>query len=328
MPNILIMPTTLRHRPGRYREILGQAGFTPIDPAGTGKLSASDLHATLPEADALLAWGAPITAEMIALAPRLRVIARAGTGIDAVDVAAASARRIAVSNTPGANAESVAEQTFALLLALTRNVLDNDRTVRAGGWDRRPGRPLRGTTLGIVGPGRIGRAVARRAIAFGMRVLASGRDGQSGGPLADAGIERIASGRPAGRVGRRQPASEPDRRDPRPVRPPCLRPDAPGALFLNTARGGLVVERDLIESLASGHLGGAGLDVQELEPPAPDNPLLALPNVVFSPHVGAVDRDALDRMAEQAADCVVALYRGRWPEGFVINEEIRSCWQW
>src|SRR5438067_1376627 len=148
MPNILIMPTPLRHRPGRYREILDAAGYTPIDPPGTGKLSEDDLLSTLPNSDALLAWGAPITAEMIAGAPRLRAIARAGSGHDAVDLAAATARRIAVSITPGANSESVAEQVFALLLALTRNIVGNDRSVRAGGWDRTAVRPLRGTTLG------------------------------------------------------------------------------------------------------------------------------------------------------------------------------------
>src|SRR5512135_1081723 len=175
MPNILIMPTPLRHRPGRYRELLGRAGFTPIDPPGAGKLSEADLRAALPESDALLAWGGPVTAEMIARASRLRVIARAGAGYDPVDLAAATARRIAVAVTPGANAESVAEQVFALLLALTRDVLGNDRSIRAGVWDRKAVRPLRGTTLGVVGLGRSGRAVARRALAFGMRVVAAGR---------------------------------------------------------------------------------------------------------------------------------------------------------
>src|SRR5262249_50717640 len=154
MPNILIMPTPLRHRPGRYRALLDAAGFTPIDPPGTGKLSEDDLRATLPESDALLAWGAPITVAMMVSAPRLRAIARAGAGHDAVDLAAATARRIAVTTAPGANAESVAEQVFALLLALARRVIPNDRSVRAGGWDRRPVRPLRGTTLGVVGLGR------------------------------------------------------------------------------------------------------------------------------------------------------------------------------
>jgi phosphoglycerate dehydrogenase-like enzyme len=101
-----------------------------------------------------------------------------------------------------------------------------------------------------------------------------------------------------------------------------------GALFINTARGGLVVEDDLIESLKSGHLGGAGLDVLSSEPSRPDNPLLSMPNVVFSPHVAGVDAAALDDMAEQAARCVIGLYRGDWPEGCVLNEELRSSWRW
>jgi phosphoglycerate dehydrogenase-like enzyme len=324
LPNILIMPTPLRHRPGRYREILGQAGFTPIDPPGAEKLTERDLHAALPEADALLAWGAPITAEMIARAPRLRAIARAGAGIEAVDLHAASARRIVVSNTPGANAESVAEQTFALLLALTRNVLDNDRMVRAGGWTRRPARPLRGATLGIVGLGRIGRAVARRALAFGMRVLGSSR---GAGPVPEAVERRTLDELLAeSDVVSLHLSLTPETRGLFDAR--AFARMRPGALFLNTARGGLVVERDLVAGLASGHLGGAGLDVQESEPPAPGNPLLSLPNVLFSPHVGAIDTDALDRMAEQAARCVVALYQGGWPEDCVVNPELRPSWRW
>ena len=173
MPNILIMPTPLRHRPGLFRMLLEEAGFTLLDPPGTSKLSESDLRAALPESDALLAWGGPLTAEMMACAPRLRVIARTGAGYDAVDLAAATARSIAVTVTPGANAESVAEQTFALLLALARNVVGNDRSIRRGDWDRgQTVRPLRGTTLGVVGLGRCGRAVAECALAFGMRVVA------------------------------------------------------------------------------------------------------------------------------------------------------------
>src|SRR4029079_7483270 len=126
----------------------------------------------MPEADALLAGGDPVTARMIAVAPRLRAIARAGVGYESVDIPSATARKIPVAITPGANNASVAEQVFALLLALTRNVLVLDQSIRAGGWDRREVRPLRGTTIGIVGLGRIGRSVAVRAAAFGMRVVA------------------------------------------------------------------------------------------------------------------------------------------------------------
>jgi phosphoglycerate dehydrogenase-like enzyme len=327
MPNILIMPTPLRHRPGRYRSLLDAAGFRLIDPPGTGRLSADDLSASLPESDALLAWGAPITRAMMASAPRLRAIARAGAGHDAVDLTAATARRIAVTTTPGANAESVAEQVFALLLSLTRRVISNDQSVRAGGWDRRPLRPLRGTTLGIVGLGRCGRAVARRALAFGMRVVACCRRADIN-PGADPAVVRLAledvldqsdvvslhlslSAATRGLFDRRAFARM-----------------RPGALFINTARGGLVVEADLIEGLACGHLGGAGLDALDAEPPRPGNPLLAMPNVVFSPHIAGVDATALDDMSEQAARCVIALYRGNWPEGYVLNEELRPEWRW
>ena len=327
MPNILIMPTPLRHRPGRYRAVLDAAGFTPIDPPGTGRLTAHDLSAALPKSDALLAWGAPITAAMMFIAPRLRAIARAGAGHDAVDLTAATARRIAVTNTPGVNAESVAEQVFALLLALTRHVIPNDHSVRAGGWDRRPVRPLRGTTLGIIGLGRCGRAVARRGLAFGMRVVAWCRradlnpDGEGG--IARLALEDLLAESDA--VSLHLPLTAAtrglfDRR--------AFARMRPGALFINTARGGLVVETDLIESLASGHLGGAGLDVLDAEPPRPDNPLLAMPNVVLSPHIAGIDATALDDIAEQAARCVISLSRGDWPEGCVLNEELRPQWRW
>ncbi len=163
MPNVLIGPGHLRHQPGSFREILAAAGFQFIEPAGDHMLTEADLRAALPEADAIIAGGEQIHAGLLALAPRLRAIARTGVGYDAVDVEAATARSIPVVITPGTNQGSVAEQTFALVLALARNVIGNDRTIRAGGWDRTLVQPLRGKTLGLVGLGRIGRAVASRA---------------------------------------------------------------------------------------------------------------------------------------------------------------------
>jgi phosphoglycerate dehydrogenase-like enzyme len=199
--------------------------------------------------------------------------------------------------------------------------------VRAGGWDRRPVRPLRGTTLGIVGLGRCGRAVARRALAFGMRVVAFSRRADSD-PDADPGIPRLALEDLLGEsdaVSLHLPLTPAtrglfDRH--------AFAQMRPGAVFINTARGGLVIEADLIESLASGRLGGAGLDVLYAEPPRPDNPLLAMPNVVLSPHVAGIDATALDDMAEQAVRCVIALYQGGWPEGCVLNEKLRPEWRW
>ncbi|WP_406693557.1 phosphoglycerate dehydrogenase [Singulisphaera sp. Ch08] len=327
MPNILIMPTPLRHRPGRYREILNEAGFTPIDPPGDHRLSESDLIAAMPEIDALLAGGDPVTTRMIEVAPRLRAIARAGVGYESVDLSTATARKIPVAITPGANHASVAEQVFALLLALTRNLMVLDRSIRDGGWDRRAVRPLRGTTMGVVGLGRIGRSVVTRALAFGMRVVVFDRNqdpefkrchGIEYLPLNDllAASDVVSVHLPMndstlGIFNREAFARM-----------------RPGALFINTARGGLVVEADLAESLTAGHLAGAGLDVMNFEPPEPDNPLLTMQNVVLSPHIGGVDSTALDDMAEQAARIVIDLYRGQWPEACVVNDELRQGWRW
>ena len=327
MPNVLIGPTPLRGRAGPFREILEAAGFRPIDPSGDQTLTEADLRSALPEADAMLAAGERITAELLDLAPRLRVIARTGVGYDAVDVAAATARRIAVVITPGTNHESVAEQTFALLLALTRDVVYNDTIIRAGGWSRALVQPLRGKTLGLVGLGRIGRAVATRALAFGMRVV--GHD-----TLADAdfdarhGIVRLdldALLAESDVVSLHLPLTVQTRGL---FDRAILARMRPGSYLINTARGGLVVEADLAEALASGHLAGAGLDVLNDEPPGPDNPLLGLSNVVLSSHVGGIDVRAMADMAEMASRCIVKLSRGQWPAGCVVNDELAASWSW
>ncbi len=327
MPNVLIMPTPLRHRPGKYRDILLASGFTPVDPPGYHRLTEADLVEAMPEVDALLAGGDPVTARIIKAAPRLRAIARAGVGYESVDVVTATSREIAVAITPGANHESVAEHTIALLLALTRNVLGNDRMVRAGAWDRRPVRPMRGTTLGVVGLGRIGRSVAAKGRAFGMKLLAFDRNDQpefqDEHGIVRMSLEQLLADSDV--VSLNLPLNHDthgmfNRR--------VFDMMRPGAILLNTARGGLVNEADLYEALASGKLSGAGLDVLCAEPPDRDNPLFTLPNVLFSPHIGGVDTSALDDMAEQAARVMIDLYHGRWPEGCVVNDEIRTHWRW
>ena len=126
MPTVLIGPSPIRHRPGHFRELLAAAGFAAIEPPGNGPLTPADLLAALPAADALIAGGEPVPASVIAACPKLRVIARTGVGYDAVDVAAATARGIVVAITPGTNHESVAEQAFALLLALAKETISRD----------------------------------------------------------------------------------------------------------------------------------------------------------------------------------------------------------
>lgn len=327
MPTVLISPEPLRQQPGTFRQVLEAAGFDCLDLPPGPTATEAQLRATLPKVDAMLAGSEWLTAELFDIAPRLRVIARTGVGYDAVDVAAATARRIPLTITPGANQGSVAEQTFSLLLALTRNIVNNDRLIRDGGWTRALVQPLRGKTLGLVGLGRIGRAVASRALAFEMSVIAYD-------PLSDPEFDaRLGIARrsfqqllaEADIVSLHLPLVPETRglinRD-------TLARMRPGSILLNTSRGGLVVEADLAQSLVSGHLSGAGLDVLNSEPPEPGNPLLPLSNVVLSPHLGGIDSKGMSDMAELAARCIVTLYQGRWPEGCVVNNELAPGWRW
>ncbi|HEV3165335.1 MAG TPA: phosphoglycerate dehydrogenase [Isosphaeraceae bacterium] len=327
MPTVLIGPAPLRNRPGHFREILERAGFTTLDVEGNNTLTPDQLNPALPKIDAMVAGGELLSAEALDLAPRLRAIARTGVGYDTIDMAAATARKMVVTITPGTNHDSVAEQTFSLLLAITRNVVNNDRVIRAGGYDRSLVLPLRGKTMGLVGMGRIGRAVATRAIAFGMRVIAHDT-------VADAtfdaqhGIRRVSLDdliAQADVISLHVPLTDSTRGM---INRDSLARMRQGAILLNTARGGLIVESDLAEALSSGHLAGAGLDVQQQEPPRADNPLLRLQNVVLSPHIGGIDAQAMADMAEMAAECIVALYQGRWPADCVVNKELAGGWTW
>ena len=328
MPTVLIAPGPLRGQPGPFREVLRAAGFDHfIDPAGSDTLSESQLRAVLAGVDAMLVGGEKMTAEVFDLAPRLRAIARTGVGYDGVDVPAATARKIPVIITPGTNQESVAEHTFALLLALTRNVVKNDRLIKSGGWDRALPIPLRGKTLGLVGLGRIGRAVATRARAFGMTVVAFD-------PVPDpefdarSGIRRLEFVELLGAsdvVSLHLPLIPATRGLFDRATLTLMRP---GSYLLNTSRGGLIVETDLYDALTSGHIAGAGLDVLNPEPPEPGNPLVGLSNVVVSPHLGGVDTLAMNDMAEMAAGGIASLKLGRWPSGCVVNDELAEGWVW
>jgi phosphoglycerate dehydrogenase-like enzyme len=327
MPNVLIGPIHLRHSPGPFRDLLETAGFTIIDPAGGPALNESELRTYLPDADAILAGGEHLTAAMLDLAPRLRAIARVGVGYDLVDIPGATARGIPVTITPGANQDSVAEQTFALLLAVARYVAKNDREIKVGGWDRSLPRPLRGATLGLLGLGRIGRAVATRALAFGMNVVAFDTvppsDFEQRHGIRRLGFEELLAESDV--ISIHLPLTETTRGL---FRSETLALMRPGSILINTARGALIVESDLYECLVTGHLAGAGLDVMDREPPNPSNPLLTLPNVVISPHLGGMDTKGLADMASMAAQCVVDLHRGHWPEGCVVNSELGPGWRW
>lgn len=327
MPSVLIGPYLLRNQPGRFRQILHDAGFELIDPEGDFALTNDQLTPYLPEVDAIMAGGERMSRRQFELAPRLRVIARTGVGYDLIDLAAATEHRVAVTITPGTNQESVAEHALAFVLALARRIIANDRIIHAGGWDRALVTPVRGMTLGLVGLGRIGRAVAIRAQAFRMRILACDIVAD---PDFDArfGIERCGLLELLAQsdfVSLHVPLYDETRGM---VNRDFLARMRRGSYLVNTSRGGLIVEADLAAALRSGHLAGAGLDVLNCEPAEPGNPLLGLPNMILSPHIAGTDTLSMREMAELAAHTIIELYHDRWPAECVVNSELRDGWKW
>jgi phosphoglycerate dehydrogenase-like enzyme len=331
MPVVLITPETYIQNPGSYVGILQQAGFEVRYPRNKllarGLASEEETIAELKGAQAVIAGGENFTARVIESLPALRVIARAGVGYDRVDVAAATRRGVVLTITPTSNHEAVAEHALALMFAVAKNIVVNDRDTRQGAWARRPTTPLRGQTLGIVGLGRIGRSTAVRGLALGMMVLAA-ETMPDMGFVQKHGVQLVPLDQLLARsdfVSIHCPLCDA-------TRGMCnagfFSHMKPGSVFINTSRGGLVVERDLLAALKSGRPAAAGLDVFEQEPTPKDNPLLSMANVVVSPHLAGNDWLSLEMMGVESAESIVRLSRGEWPEGRVVNSDLRPRWMW
>ena len=295
--------------------VLLAAGFEVKQETG---LAGDALVAALAGRQALLVRGqTKVTADVLTKASGLRVVARAGAGVDNVDTKAAAAAGVAVYNAPGANAVSVAELTWGLIFALLRHIPEADATTRRGGWEktRLAGVEINGRTLGVIGLGFVGREVARVGVALGCRVL--GHDPDPAAAPILAGCERVDVERIFAEcdiVSLHAPLSSATRHLANAERLSRMRP---GAYLINAARGGLVDEAALVDALRGGRLGGAALDVFEQEPPT-DSPLFALPNVVLTPHLGAATAEAQERAALMAAEAVKAHLAGGHPPGRVV----------
>jgi D-3-phosphoglycerate dehydrogenase len=295
-------------------EVLRREGFEVEHRPG---LAGDDLKAAVAGADGLVVRSdTRVTEEVMAAAPGLRVVGRAGAGVDNIDVAAATRRGIVVMNAPGENTISAAEHTLSMILALARRIPAADRSMRAGRWERGAafmGVELYGKTLGILGVGKVGREVGARARAFGMQVLgydpvlapeAAARIGVTAVPFDDVlsrsdiltlHLPLTESTRHL--IGRDQLAR-------------CRR----GVRIVNVARGGVIDEAALVEAIRSGHVAGAALDVFEHEPPQ-GSPLLGLEAVVLTPHLGASTEEAQEKVAARIAEQVAAYLR----DGTVVN---------
>lgn len=259
-----------------------------------------------------------IDAAFLERSPRLRIVANVAVGVDNVDLEACRARGVVVTNTPDVLTDATADLAFGLLLAASRRIAEGDRLVRAGGFTGWTptfmlGTPVHGTTLGIVGMGRIGQAMARRARGFGMRVLYTQRARVGAALEAELGARYIAGLEEllaqSDSVSIHCPLTEATRHLFEAERIARMKP---GAVLVNTARGPIVDEAALAHALEHGPLAAAGLDVFEDEPrvhPA----LLARPNVVLAPHIGSADRPTRQAMAGKAVANVLAVLAGRAP---------------
>jgi D-3-phosphoglycerate dehydrogenase len=274
----------------------------------------------LREADALLVRSETrVTASLLDTAPRLRVIGRAGAGVDTIDVEAATARGIVVVNAPGGNAVAAAEHTLALMFALARRVAAADASLKGGEWSRSRyvGVELTGKTLGLVGLGRVGTEVARRARGLEMHVLVYDPyvPDEHVRRLGHEPVELDALLHQADFVSLHVPLTDATRGIMNAERLGRMRP---GAFLVNCARGGLVDQAALLEAMESGHLAGVGLDVYAQEPVSPDDPLPRHPKVVATPHLGASTVEAQSNVAVQVAQEVVAVLSGL-PAQFAVN---------
>jgi len=266
-----------------------------------------------------------VDAELMDAAPRLRVVSNMAVGYNNIDVAAATARGIVVTNTPGILTEATAELAFALILAAARRVVDLDRRTRAGEWTCWApllflSREVSGKTLGVVGLGRIGRAVARRARAFGMRVLYHSRSRLEAEEERDLGVEYAEKDEllaTADFVSLHVPLSAETRHL---IGRRELGLMKPTAYLINTSRGPVVDEAALVEALKARRIEGAGLDVYENEPMLAPG-LAALDNAVLLPHVGSATVETRTKMARMAAENLLSALRGERP-AHVVNPEV------
>ncbi|MFV0478660.1 MAG: 2-hydroxyacid dehydrogenase [Parahaliea sp.] len=255
-----------------------------------------------------------LDASLLDAMPELKFISTMSVGVDHIDVSAATERGIAVGHTPGVLVNTTADANFALLLAAARRVAEADRYVRQGNWrpesawtpDFFAGKDVSGATLGIIGLGEIGQAVARRAQGFGMNVLSWTRSGREVAGVEAVSLEALLLRSDFVSV---NTALTPQTRNL--LNAERIATMKPGAVLVNTARGGVVDEKALAEALQCGDLLAAGIDVFESEPLAQDSPLLHLPNVILTPHIASSTTVTRARMADIAVENAIAALKGQ-----------------
>ncbi|GAA3052273.1 MULTISPECIES: phosphoglycerate dehydrogenase [Actinomycetes] len=307
---VLVTPTSLSRTPEdpALRRIREAGADVVLNPHGR-PLSEAELIALIADVDGVVAGLDDYTARVIAAAPRLTVISRYGVGTDRVDLEAARAAGVVVTNAPGANSQSVAELTVGLMFAVARRIPRLDAAVAAGDWPRADGVELGGRRLGVIGLGEIGRQVARAGAGLGMEVhgcdpaLDDDRIRELG--IVPGSVDEVC--RRADVLSLHVPLT-PRTRHLVDARRLDLLPD--GAIVVNTARGGLLDEQAAHAALEEGRLHGVAVDAYETEPPR-ESPLIGHPRVVATPHTGAHTAEAVHRMAQAAVGNLLDVLQGR-----------------
>ena len=307
---VLLTTTSFQDTPGPHHDLLTSRGYEIV--RERGPLSESRMLELAGDFDAFLCGDDAITRAVLEKSlPRLKVLAKYGIGLDKIDLASATELNIPVTFCPGVNHTTVAEHTFALLLALCRNLVEEANFVRNGQWKRITGHELHGKTIGIVGLGRIGKEVAKRAVAFGMTVHGYGNHWDESF-ASEYGVSRLAD--PDDLFQRCDVVSLHTMLTDRTrhlVNAQRLALAKPGLLLVNCARGELVETAALLDALRSGHLGGYAADVMDEEPPPPDHPLLTAPRTVITPHIGSRTYENVVRQAGMAVQNMINVLEGK-----------------
>lgn len=277
---------------------------------------------TCKDADGLINQYALLTRKVLERLPKCKVIARYGVGVDSVDLQAATDLGIIVANVPDYCIEEVASHAVALILTLIRKTALFDRKVKSNQWDFRQGIPIgriRGKTLGLIGSGKIGLAAAKMVFPFGVRVIAYDpflKDAPEGIELKD--FDTVL--RESDVISIHCPLNDSTRHL---IGEGEFKKMEKKPLVINTSRGPIIDERALVQALKQGHISGAGLDVLEKEPPDPLNPMLAMENVILSPHAGFYSEESISELKRRTAKNVLDVLTGTWP-GSVVNREVKG----
>lgn len=312
MPSVLLTTTSYQDIPGPHHQLLESAGVEVH--RARGPLSEAQMLELVGEFDAILCGDDMITRRVLDRAcPRLKIISKYGIGVDKIDIAGCTELKIPVTFCPGVNHTTVAEHTFGLLLNIYRHLLEQANEVRNGNWKRMTGHEIMGKTIGIIGLGRIGKEVAKRASVFGMKIV--GLDLYW--PEAFANEYDIVKANDTSEVfGQSDIISlhtnlTDDTRNM--IRAETIESMKPGVVIINCARGELVNSNEMAAALESGRVAGYATDVLDEEPPSATHPLLAAPHCLITPHIGSRTFESVERQAMMATKNLIHCLKGEQP---------------